>query len=191
MIDEKLALSVIEQTVETGISVALKKFKIKKVEFFRYMNSRPDLMNMLLANQALRTEIKADDMHDVASNEPNLDRARMILSTTQWTASRILHRKYGDRLSVDVTQSIDVKSASLEAARKRSEKFVAQEKAPSANIPHIVLEDLAPELANFGEVPHKVIDGVEDALAWAEAAIKTLPAISQPIPLTEEDDIFS
>ena len=58
------------------------------------------LHNYEVAKQ-MQADVFADEMDDIAHNE-NIDtqRARLIIDTRKWTASKLKPKKYGDKLDV-------------------------------------------------------------------------------------------
>jgi hypothetical protein len=59
-------------------------------------------------------------MDEVARTEPDVNRARLIIDTQRWMASKLIPKVYGDKLDINVTQTIDIGSA-LAEARSRSQ----------------------------------------------------------------------
>lgn len=61
--------------------------------------------------QMFAVEIKVDQLNEIAEAEPDVNRARLQCDNIKWTASKRHVQRYGDRLDVNVTQTVDVKSA--------------------------------------------------------------------------------
>jgi hypothetical protein len=61
-----------------------------------------------------------DELLEIARDESmQVDRARLLCDSIKWTASRRAPRRYGDRLDVNMTQTVDIAGALIDA-RKRS-----------------------------------------------------------------------
>lgn len=69
--------------------------------------------------QEIRADLLADQIIDIADDdERDPHRARNQIQARQWIASKHNTRRYGDRIDLNVTQTIDV-SATLSEARAR------------------------------------------------------------------------
>ena len=64
-----------------------------------------------------------DDLQTVAENEPDVQRARLQCDNIKWIASKLQPNKYGDRIDVNVTNSIDLNQAMIEARKRMMEKM--------------------------------------------------------------------
>jgi len=74
--------------------------------------------------QELRGDVLADEIISIADNEPDAAKARNQITARQWLASK-LNKKYGDRVDLNVSQTIDVSSTLLEArARLRPVSYL-------------------------------------------------------------------
>ena len=67
--------------------------------------------------QELRGDVLADEIIRIADTEDDAAKARNQITARQWLASK-LNKKYGERLDVNVTQTLDI-SATLIEARAR------------------------------------------------------------------------
>lgn len=69
--------------------------------------------------QEIRADLLADQIIDIADDdERDPHRARNQIQARQWIASKHNSKRYGDRIDLNVTQTIDV-SATLSEARSR------------------------------------------------------------------------
>ena len=66
----------------------------------------------------IRADILADEALHIADNENDAAKARNQIGVRQWLASKLYAKRYGDRIDLNVTQTIDV-GATLAEARAR------------------------------------------------------------------------
>lgn len=69
--------------------------------------------------QTAKAEGLADEIVQIADTEQDSNKARNRISARQWYASKVIPRKYGDRLDVQITERVDLGGTLLEA-RKRT-----------------------------------------------------------------------
>lgn len=79
----------------------------------------PAFEQALRRARAMIVEARVDRMADVARNEPDVNRARLIIDTDKWLASKLIASVYGDKLEVSVDHRVSVADA-LTAARARA-----------------------------------------------------------------------
>jgi phosphoenolpyruvate-protein kinase (PTS system EI component) len=79
----------------------------------------PAFEQALRRARAIIVEARVDRMADVARNEPDVNRARLIIDTDKWLASKLVSKVYGDKLDVSIDHRIDISDA-LAAARSRA-----------------------------------------------------------------------
>lgn len=176
---ETLALKVIEDSIEHGVTPALKANGVRPGPFFDFLSSHPTLMNKYLTYQQTRAELMADEMVEISNDEHiPIDRIKVMLASRQWFAPRVLPKKYGDKLQVDVNHKLDLRGA-LEEARARAEKVIGSEITDSV---------ITTKEAEITYEPPTETD--ENLTRWGERVVESLPLESQPVTL-DEDDIFS
>jgi len=193
--------------IEHGINPALRMNNTTKGEFFNHIGSKPELMQLYLANQQIRAEVLADEIVGLADDDfSDIDRTKVKILARQWFSSRILYRKYGDKLSVEHIQVVDIKGAIEEAKARVNQTFEHKiETKPTLVIP-TDLEYLEPNLEDEGDReneklrvsgPTSLGRHIENKNpdTWAEQQIKELPPQYHPPELEElkedEIDIFS
>ncbi len=64
-----------------------------------------------------------DDILEISDEEPDVQRARLKTDNIKWIASKLQPNKYGDRIDVNVTNSIDLNQAMVEAKKRMMEKM--------------------------------------------------------------------
>lgn len=68
--------------------------------------------------QEMRADLLADEALHIADNENDAAKARNQITVRQWLASKLHAKRYGDRIDLNVTQTVDI-SATLAEARAR------------------------------------------------------------------------
>ena len=63
----------------------------------------------------IRADILADEALHIADNENDAAKARNQIGVRQWLASKLHAKRYGDRIDLNVTQTIDIGSTLAEA----------------------------------------------------------------------------
>lgn len=64
-------------------------------------------------------EIQADSLHTIADDYHDVQKARLKSDNLKWILARRVPHKYGDRLDINLNQTVDITGALLEA-RNRS-----------------------------------------------------------------------
>lgn len=60
-----------------------------------------DFLNKYEAARDLQADVYADEMDDIARDEKlDVQRARLIIDTRKWTASKLKPKKYGDKIDM-------------------------------------------------------------------------------------------
>lgn len=67
----------------------------------------------------IRADLLADEALTIADNENDAAKARNQIQVRQWLASKLYARRYGDRIDLNVTQTLDVTSTLAEARARR------------------------------------------------------------------------
>jgi hypothetical protein len=57
----------------------------------------------------------AEEIIDIADNEPDPHRARVMIDARKWIASKLLPKKYGDRQQVDVRAGMSLEALIMES----------------------------------------------------------------------------
>lgn len=90
-----------------------------RYRFYELLQDTPEYANIYMRVKGLQTELEVDEMK-ILSDDRSLDpqRARNMIDVRKWKASKILPSKYGDRLDVNVNQTIDIGAALVEARQR-------------------------------------------------------------------------
>lgn len=91
----------------------------RRMAFYTALERDPQLQELYTVARASRAEELADEVVRVA-DDPELEpaRARNMVDARRWLASKLRPQVYGDRLDVNVQQSVDI-SVALKEARSR------------------------------------------------------------------------
>ncbi|MGL4574239.1 MAG: hypothetical protein ACRCV9_05560, partial [Burkholderiaceae bacterium] len=79
--------------------------------------STPDLGRRYARARERFCEANVEQIHDIAVNEPDVQRARLMIDAIKWEASKVLQGTYGDRVQVagDAAQPLVVQVLKLGA----------------------------------------------------------------------------
>jgi hypothetical protein len=97
---------------------ALEKHNIKANRFFKVINSDPLREGKYLRAQHSRSELMVDEIIIIADTEPDPNRARVRTDVRKWVASKLQPSKFGDRIDLNINQTVDVGAALTEARRR-------------------------------------------------------------------------
>lgn len=87
--------------------------------FFDAINTNPLQEVRYARAQQMRGELLVDEIIDIADTEPDPQAARNRIDARKWYASKMMPQKYGDRIDLNVNQTVDI-GAALSEAQKRS-----------------------------------------------------------------------
>ncbi len=68
---------------------------------FRWIHSFEEFRNKYEHARDVQADVLTDEMDHIANNEEDVQRARLIIDTRKWTASKLKPKKYGDKLDVE------------------------------------------------------------------------------------------
>lgn len=101
-----------------SIERACKLANITEYRYAKWMADEPAFEQAVRRARAILVDRQVDTMAAVARDEPDVQRARLIIDDIKWRASKLIPRVYGDKLDVTVEHRIDIGDA-LAAARAR------------------------------------------------------------------------
>lgn len=95
---------------------ALHDVGLSAADFRRLLGSERDLSHAYIQATEVRADLLADEIITIADCE-NTDpaRARNQINARQWLAGKLHSKRYGDRIDVNVTQTLDIGSTLAEA----------------------------------------------------------------------------
>lgn len=113
MIDEEFIAKV--DAVITDIfegattKIALEKQGLKHEKFRRYLAKDIERSLRYLHAQEARSELMAEETLTIADTEPDPQVARNRIQVRQWIASKHNPKRYGDRIDLNLTQTVDIR----------------------------------------------------------------------------------
>lgn len=112
-------LEIIEQ-VYSGLSLRaiLGPNSARRRRFFETLWSTPSLEERYDRAQKARGEMLVEEIVEIADTERDAQKARNQIDARKWYASKTQPKKYGDRIDLNVNQTVDI-GAALEAAKSR------------------------------------------------------------------------
>lgn len=166
----KLTIEIVETILTEmhngrSLNSTLKEFKINSMMFYDFVAENPILSSKYARAQTARAELLVEELIDIADTEPDPQKARNRIDARKWYASKMTPHKYGDRIDLNLTTTVDIGKALLEAKQRVS--------LPT-RYPDIIVETEKP-----------LISSVSNELA---AGLEPVSDATQPIELV--DDIF-
>lgn len=86
---------------ESLLSITKEEHMPDRVSVYRWIEAHEEFRNNYARAKELQAETYEDMMLDTARTEDDVNRARLIVDTMKWTASKLKPKKYGDK--VDLT----------------------------------------------------------------------------------------
>lgn len=119
------------QAIENGESLrkAAKDVGITWSQFARTLQGDKDLAAQYARAQEIRADLLADEVIDISDNDPDAQRARNRIDARKWSSGKLAPKKYGDRIDLNVSTTIDV-GLTLAEARARLR--------PSSDLAHVI-----------------------------------------------------
>lgn len=100
------------------LKAALKAHNITPQSFNRILQGDRASAAAYARAVEIRADLLADEALHIADNEDDAAKARNQIGVRQWLASKLHAKRYGDRIDLNVTQTIDI-GATLAEARAR------------------------------------------------------------------------
>ena len=114
-----LVQTIIERVLDgSSLKDATKECGIDVFKFNRMLQGDKAAALAYARAVEIRADILADEALHIADTENDAAKARNQIGVRQWLASKLYAKRYGDRIDLNVTQTIDV-SATLAEARAR------------------------------------------------------------------------
>ena len=110
----------LEQVVaQPTIEKALRAAHVGERTYAEWCSKEPAFGQALRVARAIVLDRRVDRMREVAENEPDVQRAKLIIDTDKWLASKIIPHVYGERLDINVSATVNIADA-LSEARNRA-----------------------------------------------------------------------
>jgi len=117
--DNALIQNIIERILNgSSLKDAAKECGIDVFKFNRMLQGDKQAAQAYARAVEIRADLLADEALQIADTENDAAKARNQIQVRQWLASKLYAKRYGDRIDLNVTQTIDV-SATLAEARAR------------------------------------------------------------------------
>lgn len=97
---------------------AAKLLNLPESSLYRALHADPELWSSYKRARELGANAMAEQAVDIADNDTDAKRARNRIMVRQWLAGKLDPKTYGDRLDLNVTQTVDI-SGALSDARTR------------------------------------------------------------------------
>lgn len=99
-----------------------------RITFLRWMSRHPEAAKVYALAREMQADALEEDMADIEdktlSGKVDPVAARTVLSSKQWRAAKLAPKKYGEKLDMHVTGSVNI---AQELARRRAKKADASE----------------------------------------------------------------
>lgn len=116
---ETVVQQIIERILDgSSLKEATKACGIDVFKFNRMLQGDKQAALAYARAVEIRADILADEALHIADTENDAAKARNQIGVRQWLASKLYAKRYGDRIDLNVTQTIDV-GATLAEARAR------------------------------------------------------------------------
>lgn len=110
------AISLVEEG--NTLKEALVKCNLKRDLFASALAGQRELSVRYARAREISADFLVDEALEVVRNEPDVGRAREIANMHRWAASKFNSKRYGDRIDLNVTQSLDISGTLLEAKQR-------------------------------------------------------------------------
>lgn len=119
MIDENKFRQILATLIEVNsLRRALELHGISRQVFHAAIAQVPNFAQEYMSAQAAVAEDLAEEIIEIADTEEDAQKARNRIDARRWYAGKIKPHKFGDRIDIQVTQVVDLKSAIDEAINR-------------------------------------------------------------------------
>ena len=115
---ERVLARLLDRETPQTLTKALKAEGITADIFHRVVSGDRQLALSYVRALEIRSDLLADEALDIADTEPDAAKARNRIEVRKWLASKHNTKRYGDRIDLNVTQTLDV-AGTLQEARAR------------------------------------------------------------------------
>jgi hypothetical protein len=162
---------------------AINQEGLKLSMFHAVISGQREMAQAYARAQELSADILADEVIEAADSDVDPGKARNQMTARQWVASKRNSKKYGDRIDLNVTQTLDISGTLLEARQRMLRPMRDQLDIEDAQSP--VNTGLLTLGANDSQSLTLPVDAEPDI--FAEPA----PAVIDHDPAADVPDIFS
>lgn len=88
----------------------------RRSAFYKLVRDTPELQNIYAQARYFRADLSHDELKSIA-DDPDIEplRARNMIDVRKWSASKMNPEVYGDRVDLNINQTVDIGAALLEA----------------------------------------------------------------------------
>lgn len=128
----KLSEEQIELAIELAsrgepLKIIIRELCISEIQFWRFRQENLNFEASFASARQEGLEHIADALLTLADDEADVARARLKADNFKWLLSKRKPGTYGDRLDVNLNQTVDIKGA-LQEAKARTERLVVDTK---------------------------------------------------------------
>lgn len=122
--------------VEEGstLSKALEANDLKRAMFAGALQNDRELSARYARAREFSADFLVDAALDAAVNEPDVLRARVIAENNRWAAGKFNSKRYGDRIDLNVSQTLDISGTLLEARQRMLRSVSDQQMIENAQV---------------------------------------------------------
>lgn len=102
----------------SSLRTALKAERMSWQKFSDLCDAYPILSSRVARAEELRADIISDEMIDIADGTGDTQQARNRIDVRKWLAARLRPKKYGDKIDIGVSGSIDLMAVVREARNR-------------------------------------------------------------------------
>lgn len=120
---ELIAQSIVDKAIDlvadgSSLREIARALNLKVTTLHDAITRHPQSLERYERARELQADIEADEIKEIADNEPDASRAKVRVDVRKWRASKMRPKIYGDKLDLNVTQQVDVAGA-LQEGRAR------------------------------------------------------------------------
>lgn len=116
---ETIQLVIDDMYENLSVKRSCEKHGIELKYFHETLNECPLLYQAYECAQQAKAENFADEVIEIADEDENPMRAKNRIDTRRWYAAVMKPKKFGERIDLNLTQTVDIRGA-LEEARQRA-----------------------------------------------------------------------
>lgn len=125
---ELKALEIIDQLYSTDTVVSvLRRNQVDNKSFFKLVATVPLITENYIRAQGIRADLFADMVVEESRSLGDANQTRNRMNALIWAASKMKPDKYGDRIDVNLNQTLDIRGA-LDEAKNRIRDIIIQPK---------------------------------------------------------------
>lgn len=125
---------ILQDIIKIGVVKALRNQSVTAWSFYEFLKNNPLASEAYSRVLEYRTELLVDEVIEIADTEPCPQTARNRIDARRWYASKMRPSKYSDRIDVNITETVDIRSALAEANARRMLRPCYNELPPAKQV---------------------------------------------------------